>query len=97
MGGVIVEAYISNTYARHRFPAASRSLYMPSPAAGFPYAFHNQLINIIMLKKTISYETPDMKVFEMHTEGVMCLSNPEDGLSDITGDDVVNESDAWIY
>ncbi|MGM9790956.1 MAG: hypothetical protein ACI3Y4_00970 [Candidatus Cryptobacteroides sp.] len=27
-----------------------------------------------MLKKTISYETPDMKVFEMHTEGVMCES-----------------------
>ena len=49
---------------------------MPSPAAGFPYAFHNQLINIIMLKKTISYETPDMMVFEMHTEGVMCTSGP---------------------
>ena len=47
-------------------------------------------------KKPI-YETPDMKVFEMHTEGVMCLSNLEDGLSDITGDDVLNESDAWIY
>ena len=28
-------------------------------------------------KKPI-YETPDMKVFEMHTEGVMCGSNVED-------------------
>ena len=47
--------------------------------------------------KKPNYETPDMRVFEMHIEGVMCLSDPENGLSDITGDDVVNESDAWIY
>lgn len=76
VGRVFAEAYISNTYARHRFPAASLSAFMPNPAAGFPSVFHNQLINIIMLKKTISYETPDMKVFEMHSEGVMCLSDP---------------------
>ena len=96
-GGVIVEAYISNAYARHRFPAASRSLYMPSPAAGFPYAFHNQLINIIMLKKTISYETPDMKVFEMHPEsGMLTATSPvygdpgeagADGFLTIIGED----------
>ena len=48
--------------------------------------------------KKPNYETPDMRVFEMHIEGVMCESNPKiNGLSDITGDDVVNESDAWIY
>ena len=78
VGRVFAEAYISNTYARHRFPAASLSAFLPSPAAGFPSVFHNQLINIIMLKKTISYETPDMMVFEMHTEGVMCGSIVED-------------------
>ena len=27
-----------------------------------------------MLKTIKLYETPDMKVFEMHTEGVMCQS-----------------------
>ena len=27
-----------------------------------------------MLKTIKLYETPDMKVFEMHTEGVMCGS-----------------------
>ena len=88
MGGVIVEAYISNTYARHRFPAASRSPYMPSPAAGFPYAFHNQLINIIMLKKTISYETPDMMVFEMHPEsGMLNVTSPVYGDPGEAGDE----------
>ena len=44
MGGGNLKISISNTYARHRFPAASRSLYMPSPAAGFPYAFHNCIL-----------------------------------------------------
>lgn len=47
--------------------------------------------------KKPNYETPDMRVFEMHTEGVMCTSYPEiDGLCDITGDGVQDESDAWI-
>lgn len=48
--------------------------------------------------KKPNYETPDMKVFEMHTEGVMCTS-PQDyyGLSDITGEDVQDQSDAWNY
>ncbi|MGM9784864.1 MAG: hypothetical protein ACI3ZI_07350, partial [Candidatus Cryptobacteroides sp.] len=61
------------------------------------FKFGWQWTNIIMNYKKPIYETPDMKVFEMHTEGVMCLSNPEiDGLSDITGDDVQDDSDAWI-
>ena len=31
VGRVFAEAYISNTYARHRFPAASLSAFLPSP------------------------------------------------------------------
>lgn len=48
--------------------------------------------------KKPNYETPDMRVFEMHIEGVMCTS-PQDyyGLSDITGEDVQDQSDAWNY
>lgn len=47
-------------------------------------------------KKPI-YETPDMKVFEMHTEGVMCTSDPDTyyGLRHFTESDVENESDYW--
>ena len=33
-----------------------------------------QSIHITMQKTIKLYETPDMKVFEMHTEGVMCMS-----------------------
>ena len=33
-----------------------------------------QSIHITMQKTIKLYETPDMKVFEMHTEGVMCQS-----------------------
>ena len=47
--------------------------------------------------KKPNYETPDMRVFEMHIEGVMCLSNEIDGLCDITGGNVQDESDAWNY
>ena len=47
--------------------------------------------------KKPNYETPEMRVFEMHIEGEMRLNDAENGLSDIAGDDVVNESDAWIY
>ena len=50
---------------RHGTAAASRSAFVPD---------NNQLINIIMLKTIKLYETPDMMVFEMHTEGVMCMS-----------------------
>ena len=88
VGRVFAEAYISNTYARHRFPAASLSAFLPSPAAGFPSVFHNQLSNIIMLKKTISYETPDMKVFEMHPEsGMLTVTSPVYGDPGEAGDE----------
>ena len=35
---------------------------------------HQLFFYIIMNYKKPIYETPDMKVFEMHTEGVMCMS-----------------------
>ena len=35
---------------------------------------HQLFFYIIMNYKKPIYETPDMKVFEMHTEGVMCGS-----------------------
>ena len=38
-----------------------------------------QSIHIIMQKTIKLYETPDMKVFEMHIEGVMCQSFGESG------------------
>ena len=88
VGRVFAEAYISNTYARHRFPAASHSAFLPNPAAGFPSVFHNQLINIIMIKKTISYETPDMMVFEMHPEsGMLTATSPVYGDPGEAGDE----------
>ena len=96
-GRVFAEAYISNTYARHRFPAASLSAFLPNPAAGFPSVFHNQLINIIMLKTIKLYETPDMMVFEMHPEsGMLNVTSPvygdpgeagADGFLTIIGED----------
>ena len=64
-GGGNLKISISNIYARHRTAAASRSAFVPD---------NNQLINIIMLKTIKLYETPDMKVFDMHAEGVMCGS-----------------------
>ena len=33
-----------------------------------------QLIHVNMQKTIKLYETPDMKVFDMHAEGVMCQS-----------------------
>ncbi|MGM9783661.1 MAG: hypothetical protein ACI3ZI_01140, partial [Candidatus Cryptobacteroides sp.] len=53
---------------------------------------NNQLINIIMLKKTISYETPDMMVFEMHTEGVMCLSD----VDTFSAEDLTDGLSGWF-
>ena len=67
MGGGNLKISISNIYARRRAAAASRFAFVPD---------NNQLINIIMLKTIKLYETPDMKVFDMHAEGVMCLSDP---------------------
>ena len=37
---------------------------------------HQLFFYIIMNYKKPIYETPDMKVFEMHSEGVMCTSEP---------------------
>ena len=39
---------------------------------------HQLFFYIIMNYKKPIYETPDMKVFEMHTEGVMCQSGVVD-------------------
>ena len=47
------------------------------------------------MKKVITYEAPDVTVFEIHTEGTLCQSYGDDGLSDIQGDDVKDESDVW--
>ena len=42
------------------------------------------------MQKTIKlYETPDMKVFEMHTEGVMCQSIDGVTIQDFSYDDDV--------
>lgn len=38
-----------------------------------------QSIHITMQKTIKLYETPDMKVFDMHAEGVMCQSYGEKG------------------
>ena len=61
MGGNLKHS-ISNIYARRRAAVASRSAFLSD---------NNQLINIIMLKTIKLYETPDMKVFEMHPESGM--------------------------
>ena len=47
------------------------------------------------MKKAITYEAPELMVFEIHTVGTLCQSNVEDGLRDIQGDDVTDESNAW--
>ena len=51
---------------------------------------HQLFFYIIMNYKKPIYETPDMKVFEMHTEGVMCLmSYGEDGKAGPDGDVII--------
>ena len=47
------------------------------------------------MKKAITYEAPELMVFEIHTVGTLCQSYGDDGLRDIQGDDVTDESDAW--
>ena len=53
-----------------------------------------QSIHITMQKTIKLYETPDMKVFEMHAEGVMCQSFGDEGeagvriLTDEYGEDL---------
>ena len=45
--------------------------------------------------KKPNYETPDMRVFEMHIEGVMCESEYYYGLRHFTERDVTDESEDW--
>ena len=49
------------------------------------------------MKKAITYEAPDVTVFEIHSEGALCESGiyNDNGLRDIQGGDVTDESDAW--
>lgn len=58
---------------------------------------HQLFFYIIMNYKKPIYETPDMKVFEMHIEGVMCTSELDNyyGLRHFTESDVTDESDDW--
>ena len=46
-----------------------------------------------MQKKIKLYETPDMKVFEMHAEGVMCESFGEANKAGVT----LNEDEDYMY
>ena len=45
-----------------------------------------------MLKTIKLYETPDMKVFEMHIEGVMCQSD----VDKFSADDLTEGLDGWF-
>ena len=47
------------------------------------------------MKKAITYEAPELMVFEIHTVGTLCQSYGDDGLRDIKGDDVTDDSDNW--
>ena len=51
-----------------------------------------QSIHIIMQKTIKLYETPDMKVFKMHAEGVLCGS--VDG--DFNPNDLTNGQSGWF-
>lgn len=47
--------------------------------------------------KTKFYETPEIKVSGLHSEGVVCQSGPFNnyGLQDFTDGDIEDESGAW--
>lgn len=47
------------------------------------------------MKKVITYETPDVTVYKIHSEGALCQSYNDYGLRDLQGDDVTDESDDW--
>lgn len=49
------------------------------------------------MKKAITYEAPDVTVFEIHPEGALCGSviYNEYGLRDIQDGDVTDDSDDW--
>ena len=52
-----------------------------------------QSIHITMQKTIKLYETPDMKVFDMHAEGVMCESFGEANKAGVT----LNEDEDYMY
>ena len=43
--------------------------------------------------KMVAYVAPDVTIYEIHSEGALCVSG--DGLNDIQGDDVYDESGDW--
>ena len=45
--------------------------------------------------KMVAYVAPDVTIYEIHSEGALCQSYNENGLRDIQGDDVNDESDDW--
>ena len=47
------------------------------------------------MKKAITYEAPELMVFEIHTAGTLCQSYNDYGLRDIKGGDVTDDSDDW--
>ena len=47
------------------------------------------------MKKVITYEAPELTVFEIHSEGALCQSYNDYGLRDIQGGDVTDDSDNW--
>ena len=47
------------------------------------------------MKKVITYEAPELTVFEIHSEGALCQSYNDYGLRNLKDDDVTDDSDAW--
>ena len=47
------------------------------------------------MKKLITYEAPEVTVYEIHSEGALCQSYNDYGLRDIQGGDVTDDSDNW--
>ena len=47
------------------------------------------------MNKKMLYEQPQVNVFTVQTEGVICQSQP-DGIKSITGDNVLDDSSSWM-
>ena len=47
--------------------------------------------------KMVAYVAPDVTIYEIHSEGALCESGiyNDNGLRNIQGDDVTDESNAW--
>ena len=43
--------------------------------------------------KMVAYVAPEVSIYEIHSEGALCGSN--NGLKDLQGDDVADESEYW--